>query len=58
MRKKLPPSVRVRPHITLGSIDDNVYAFTRVGSFSELSGSGDDYEFSKDLLAPADKTWG
>lgn len=59
--EKLPPSVRVRPHITLGSIDDNVYAFTRVGSFSELLEwfGLDDYEFSKeDLLAPVDKTWG
>jgi len=58
---KLPPSVRERPHITLGSIGDDVYAFTRLGSFSEmLEWFGfDDYKFTReDLTAPIDKAWG
>jgi hypothetical protein len=58
---KLPPSVRARPHITLGSIGDNVFAFTRLGSFSELLEwfGLDDYSLdSEDVTAPVDKAWG
>lgn len=59
--EKLPPSVRERPHITLGSIGDNVYAFTRLGSLSELLEwvGLDDWQLTQeDLLAPVDKAWG
>lgn len=58
---KLPPSVRNVPHITLGQIGDNVYAFRQLGSFSELLEwfGLDDYKLSsEDLAAPLDKAWG
>ena len=59
--EKLPPSVRDIPHVTLGQIGDNVYAFRQLGSFSELLEwvGLDDYEWtSEDLTAPLDKAWG
>lgn len=58
---KLPPSTRDVPHITLGQIGDNVYAFRQLGSFSELLEwvGLDDYKWTKeDLAAPVDKAWG
>ena len=58
---KLPPSVRNVPHLTLGKIGDNVYAFRQLGSFSELLEwfGLDDYKWtSEDLTAPLDKAWG
>lgn len=33
---KLPTSARNVPHLTLGTIGDNVYAFRQLGSFSEI----------------------
>jgi hypothetical protein len=57
---KLPPSVRNIPHITLGSIGDDVYAFRQLGSFPEmLEWFGlDDFKFTKDdLTAPVDKAY-
>ena len=59
--EKLPSSVRERPHLTFGSIDDDVFAFTRLGSASEmLEWFGfDDFEWTKeDLYAPVDKLYG
>ncbi|MCL2158361.1 MAG: hypothetical protein FWH48_03025, partial [Oscillospiraceae bacterium] len=64
MRKqdgKLPPSVRERPHITLGEIGDDVFAFTNIGSLSELLewfGLEDLRWTADDLMAPIDKAWG
>jgi SAM-dependent methyltransferase len=58
---KLPPSVRSRPHLTLGKVGDNVYAFTRVGAFSELLEwvGLDDYKLTgEDITAPLDKAAG
>lgn len=58
---ELPPSVRNIPHLTLGKIGENVYAFRQLGSFSELlEWAGlDDYKWTKeDLTAPLDKAWG
>ena len=59
--EKLPPSVRNIPHLTLGQIGNDVYAFRQLGSFSEmLEWFGlDDYKWSsEDLTAPLDKAWG
>ena len=58
---KLPPSVRNVPHLTLGKIGDNVYAFRQLGSFSELLEwfGLEDYKWtSEDLTASLDKAWG
>ncbi|MBR6603860.1 MAG: hypothetical protein IKK94_07580, partial [Clostridia bacterium] len=58
---KLPPSVRNVPHITLGQLGDDVYAFRQLGSFSELLEwiGLDDYKWTaEDLTAPLDKAWG
>ena len=59
--KLLPPSVRNIPHITLGKVNDKVYAFRQLGSFSELLEwvGLDDYKLTKDdITAPVDKAWG
>lgn len=58
---QLPPSVRNVPHLTLGKVGDDVYAFRQLGSFSEiLEWIGlDDYKWtSEDFVAPLDKAWG
>ena len=58
---ELPTTARNVPHLTLGKIGDNVYAFRQLGSFSELLEwfGLDDYEWTKeDLTAPLDKAWG
>ena len=58
---ELPPSVRNVPHITLGKIGDDVYAFRQLGSFSELLEwvGFEDYQWTKeDLTAPIDKAVG
>ena len=58
---KLPPSVRNIPHITLGRIGDEVFAFRQLGSFSELlEWAGlEDYQWTEeDWMAPIDKAWG
>lgn len=58
---ELPPSVRNIPHITLGKIGDEVYAFRQLGSFSEiLEWIGfEDYQWTEeDLTAPIDKAVG
>lgn len=58
---QLPPSVRNVPHLTLGKVGDDVYAFRQLGSFSEiLEWIGlDDYKWtSEDFVAPLDKVWG
>ncbi len=58
---ELPPSVRNIPHITLGKVGDDVYAFRQLGSFSELLEwvGLDDYQWTKeDLTAPLDKAVG
>ncbi len=58
---KLPPSARNVPHITLGKIGDNIYAFRQLGSFNEiLEWFGlEDYKWSEeDIIAPVDKAWG
>ena len=57
----LPPSVRNVPHLTLGKVGNDVYAFRQLGSFSEiLEWIGlDDYKWtSEDFVAPLDKAWG
>ena len=59
--EKLPPTARNVPHITLGKIGDDIYAFRQLGSFSEiLEWFGlEDYKWSsEDLTAPLDKAWG
>ena len=58
---KLPPSVRNVPHLTLGKIGDDIYAFRQLGSFAEiLEWFGlEDYKWSsEDIFAPLDKAWG
>ena len=58
---ELPPSVRNIPHITLGKIGDDVYAFRQLGSFAELLEwvGFEDYKWTKeDLIAPIDKVVG
>ena len=58
---KLPPSVRNIPHLTLGQIGEDIYAFRQLGSFSELLEwfGLDDYKWSsEDVTAPLDKAWG
>ena len=58
---ELPPSVRNIPHLTLGKIGDDVYAFRQLGSFSELLEwvGFEDYKWTKeDLTAPLDKAVG
>lgn len=57
----LTPSVRNIPHITLRKVNDKVYAFRQLGSFSELLEwvGLDDYKLTKDdITAPVDKAWG
>lgn len=59
--EKLPPSVRNVPHLTLGKVGDNIYAFRQLGSFAEiLEWFGlEDYKWTEeDLMAPLDKAWG
>lgn len=59
--EELPPSVRNIPHITLGKIGDDVYAFRQLGSFSELLEwiGFEDYEWtSEDKTAALDKAVG
>ena len=56
--EKLPKSVKDIPHITLGSIDDDVYAFTKVGSLVELMewfGLEDAKWTTDDISAPLNK---
>lgn len=58
---ELPPSVRNIPHITLGKIGDEVYAFRQVGSFSELLEwvGFEDYQWTEeDKTAALDKAVG
>ena len=58
---KLPTTARLVPHITLGRIGDDVYAFRQLGSFSELLEwvGLEDYKWTEeDLLAPVDKMVG
>lgn len=58
---KLPPSARNVPHITLGQNGDNVIAFTKPSSFSDiLEWVGlEDYKWTEeDVTAPVDKAWG
>jgi hypothetical protein len=58
---ELPPSVRNIPHITLGKIGDDVYAFRQLGSFSEmLEWVGlEDYQWTEeDKTAALDKAVG
>ena len=58
---ELPPSVRNIPHITLGKIGNDVYAFRQLGSFSELLEwvGFEDYKWTEeDLTAPLDKAVG
>lgn len=57
---ELPPSVREIPHLTLGRIGDDIYAFRQLGSFSELLEwfGLDDYKLtSGDWTAPIDKAY-
>ena len=59
--EELPPSVRNIPHITLGKIGDDVYAFRQLGSFSELLEwvGLEDYQWtSEDKTAAIDKAVG
>jgi hypothetical protein len=59
--KKLPKSVREKPHITLGSIGDDIYSFNRLGSLAELLEwfGLDDFNFEKDdLFQPVNKVIG
>ena len=59
--EELPPSVRNIPHITLGKIGDDVYAFRQLGSFSELLEwfGLEDYQWTEeDKTAPLDKAVG
>ena len=58
---ELPPSVRNVPHITLGKIGDEVYAFRQLGSFSELLEwvGFEDYKWTEeDKTAALDKAVG
>ena len=58
---ELPPTARNVPHITLGKIGDDVYAFRQLGSFSELLEwiGFEDYKWTEeDLNAPIDKAVG
>ena len=56
---KLPESVKNRPHLTLFSIGDNVFAFTRLGNMLDLLewvGLDDgEFDFEEDKWAPVDK---
>ena len=58
---ELPPSVRNIPHITLGKLGDEVYAFRQLGSFSELLEwiGFEDYKWTEeDKTAALDKAVG